>query len=67
MTPIDISEEQFVARLNQLDGARQFFVQMWRENAGLLKNADPRIVRLMTPIWEHDKLGIAQQASSRTA
>ena len=67
MTSIDISEEQFVARLNQLDGARQFFVQMWRENADLLKNADPRIVRLMTPIWEHDNLVNAQQAASRPA
>lgn len=56
MSTIDISENQFLERLNALDGVRQFFVQVWRENPGLLKHGDPKLIELMTPIWEWDKL-----------
>ena len=53
---IDIPEEKFLARLHHLDGVRQFFVQVWRENPALLKHGDPRLIDMMTPIWERDKI-----------
>lgn len=42
-------------RLKYLDDARRFFIQIWRENPDMLKNGEPRLLELMTPIWEQDK------------
>ena len=47
-------------RLKYLDDARRFFIQIWRENPDLLKNGEPRLIELMTPIWEQDKREWAQ-------
>ena len=65
MIHADISEEKFLARLSQLDGVRQFFVQMWRENPALLQHGDPKLIEMMTPIWERDK--IAKPSASKPA
>ena len=62
---VDIPEEKFLAKLNYLDGVRHFFVQVWRENPALLKHADPRLIDMMTPIWERDK--IAEAAALKPA
>ena len=62
---VDIPEEKFLAKLDYLDGVRQFFVQVWRENPALLKHGDPRLIDMMTPIWERDK--IAEAAALKPA
>ena len=52
---IDYSASETDDRLKYLDDARRFFIQIWRENPDLLKNGEPRLIELMTPIWEQDE------------
>ncbi len=53
---VDFTAEQTDARLKYLDGARRFFIQIWRQNPGLLKHGDSRLIEMMAPIWARDEI-----------
>ncbi|MSQ51059.1 MAG: hypothetical protein EXR28_04145 [Betaproteobacteria bacterium] len=53
----DYSASETDERLKYLDDARRFFIQIWRENPALLKHGEPRLIEMMTPIWEQDERG----------
>ena len=61
----EFSVQEVDARLKYLDEARQFFIQVWRDNPDLLKHGDPKLIEMMTPIWERDK--IAEAAALKPA
>ena len=61
---LEYTAEQTDARLKYLDDARRFFVQVWRENPDLLKDGDPKIIEMMTPLWERDATAKAKMAFS---
>lgn len=52
---VDFTAEQTDARLSLLDDARGFFIQVWRDNPELLSHADPKLVEMMRPVWDHDR------------
>ena len=52
---VEYSAEQTDARLKYLDEARRFFIQVWRENPGLLKHGDSHLIEMMAPIWAQDE------------
>ena len=52
---VEFTAAETDARLETLEDARRFFVQVWRDNPDLLRHGDQKLIDLMTPIWEHDK------------
>lgn len=60
----ELTAEQTDARLKYLDGARRFFIQVWRENPDLLKHADAHLIEMMAPIWARDE--IARSAAGKS-
>ena len=61
---IVLTAEETDARLRYLESARQFFIQAWRDNPDLLIGADPKLIDMMRPVWEGDKLAKASISKS---
>ncbi|GEM_PF-3047365 len=55
----DFTAEQTDARLELLDDARRFFIQVWRDNPELLRHGDPKLVEMMEPVWKRDRAALA--------
>jgi hypothetical protein len=54
-TPQVIPEEVMLARLEQSEQMREFFVQMWLQNPALAAQAGPRVRELMTAVPAADQ------------
>ena len=61
---VDFTAEQTDARLKYLDEARRFFIQVWRDNPGLLKHGDPHLIEIMAPIWARDEIAVSSAPKS---
>lgn len=48
--PPGIPEAMLLARIEQSEQMRTFFIQMWRENPQLVVGAGNRIIEIMSPL-----------------
>ena len=45
----EFSVQENDERLRYLESARQFFLQVWRENPDLIEHGDPRLKEIINP------------------